>query len=174
MEIARFHSVLTADPEALRESIIPADDHSGIAGGAQVFRGIKAEIADLAHGARFRGRATERIFGADGLGRVFDHVQLKAFRDSWMASISQQRPKRCTGTMARTILPCRLPQESVFSPATLLDQITLQRGRGDVIRFGIDIDEDRRGADPRDAAAGGKERIGARDHGVARVRSPEP
>ena len=39
MVIARFHPVLTADTEALRERVIPADDHSGIPGGAQVFEG---------------------------------------------------------------------------------------------------------------------------------------
>src|SRR5439155_10953347 len=59
-------------------------------------------------------------------------------------------------------------QESVSSSPARVGQITLQGYRRYVVGFGIDVHEDRRCSHPRNAAAGGKECVGAGDNGVSR------
>src|SRR4051812_18047684 len=79
--VTRLHPVLPAVPEPSGECFLPADDHPGIAGRPEIFRGIKAEGAGFAHRAGFRALALERVFGAQGLGCVFNDRKLKTAGD---------------------------------------------------------------------------------------------
>src|SRR5438067_1838882 len=78
MKITRLHSMLPAGANAFGQRVVAADHHSGIARRAEIFRRIEAETTDLAHRAGFRWSPAEGIFRSNRLGRVLNHVHLKA------------------------------------------------------------------------------------------------
>ena len=82
MKIARLHPVLTINAEAPGQLFVIGHDGAGVAGCAQILRGIKAEIAGCAHRSGLpRATFLRRVFGSDRLGRILDHGERISGRD---------------------------------------------------------------------------------------------
>src|SRR5690349_17316042 len=76
MSILRAHPVVATPPHSFGELLIAANDQSGVAGGAKIFRRIETETSGVANCSGF-GRATlEWKLRADRLGGVFDQNQI--------------------------------------------------------------------------------------------------
>src|SRR5689334_15886242 len=81
MSILRAHPVVATPPHSFGELLIAANDQSGVAGGAKIFRRIETETSGVADCSGF-GRATlEWKLRADRLGGVFDQNQIMLARD---------------------------------------------------------------------------------------------
>src|SRR2546421_5931598 len=53
MLITRFHPMLPANTQSIRELVVPAYDQASIAGRAEIFRRIEAKTTGIAHGSGF-------------------------------------------------------------------------------------------------------------------------
>src|SRR5947207_13790404 len=67
MLVTRFHPVLPANTQSIRELIVSAYDQSSIAGRAEIFRRIETETTGVAHRSGFSGLLFHRKFCANRL-----------------------------------------------------------------------------------------------------------
>src|SRR5712691_1009339 len=133
MKIARLHPMLAKNAKAFRQLVVLANDRPGVPGRAEILGRIEAERTDRAHCAGLpRAAVFRRILGADRLRGVLDHAEEKRAAISLIASISQHKPKRCTGTIALTNRPAvstnspcsfrwqRFSRKSAMAPSEML------------------------------------------------------
>src|SRR5688500_18293093 len=159
MKIALFHPMLPTKPNALSQFFLPANHGPGIAGRAEVLCRVKAKRPDVAHGAGFHRSALEWVFRAERLRGVLDQLELKAlgdFVDRLHFAAEAVEMDRHDGA---DLFALRSTERTVFLAGTRFGQVILERPGRDVAGGGIDVEEDGRGAETRDTASRGKERI---------------
>src|SRR5271166_932375 len=149
--IAAAHSVLAQHAGALGDFIGVGGDHAGIARRAEIFCGIKAEGGGVTEGASMHAMR----FGAPGLRRVFDELEIALFCDA--------RKSREIGALAVEVDG----EDGTDACALGTVENFFNSGRIEVEGSGIDVSELRRGPGAQDRADGGEEAEGGGDDGMA-------
>ena len=137
--------------DAAGEALIGGGDHAGVAEAAEVLRRVEAERGGIAQTAR----AASVIPGTDGLRGIFQHEQPASLGDG----VDRPHVGGLAVQMDRDDRP-RLRRDGAFESC-----------RVEVQGFGLDVDEDGRGAGAPDGAGGREERVRRGDDLVARPDS---
>ena len=130
-----------------RQHVVIGDDRPAVAERAEVLGREEREATQIAHGA---GPAA-LVFGADGLGRIFDHYQAAALCD--------RQDRVHFGTLTE--------QVHRHDGAGARADLTFDLRRVDIESRRIDIDKHRPRPQPGNRAGGGKERVRRGDDFVA-------
>src|SRR6266849_852681 len=123
------------------------DNHACIAARTQIFRGIKAEASDVAK----RAGAASFVCGADGLRRVLDDRQISPVRK----------------LQNRVHIRGEAVQVDHYDGTNARSHAVLLLRGGDVVGIGVNIGENRVGAERADRAAGGDKGEGRQNDLVA-------
>ena len=149
MVVLRFAAVIAHQSDARGERRVVRRHQSGVAERAEVLARKEREAAAVAE----RSGLTPAIGRADRLTCVFDHRDVARARDL------QQR-------LHVDRLSVQVDRDDRFRTRR---ERAVQAPGGHVERHRIDVGQHRRGANARDAAGGGEERIGRGDDFVART-----
>ena len=149
--VAAAHSVLAQHAGALGDFIGVGGDHAGVARGAEVLGGIKAEGGGIAESAGMNALP----FGSPGLRGVFNELEIALFCDAGEGgeigalAVEMDGENGADGCGLRAV-------ENGFDG-----------GGAEVEGGGFDVGEEWRGAGAEDGADGGEEAEGGGDDGVA-------
>src|SRR5204862_4849846 len=117
MIITRLHPVLSANADTLCERLVAANDHPGIAGGAEILGRIKAEGSHLTDCSSLRFAVSQRILSAERLRRIFDHFQPKAAGNREHCVHVAAKAVKMNGNNRANAIAFRRAQNSVIWPA---------------------------------------------------------
>jgi hypothetical protein len=151
--VAASHAVLAQHPGALGQVIGIHSDHAGVAGGAQVLGGIKAEGGDVAQSAGLDSAP----FRAPGLGCVFN--------DSQAALLSKTRKR--IGALAKEVDG----EDGADEFALRAIEHTFDRRGREVEGGRVNVGQQGCGAGAKNCADRGKEAERRGDHSLAGANS---
>src|SRR4029077_16804125 len=163
MIVTPLHSMLTKYPKFFREIWIPANDEAGIDSGSEIFRRIKAKTANLTHcPGSSQAHMSSEILRADGLGRVFDHIEVGFFRDDMNRIHVAAQTKQMDGNNCADWSAVFVTQFATGITLAALVDVRPECGRRKIESRRIDIDKNWGRPDSRDAPRRSKKAVGAR------------
>src|SRR5213595_1998043 len=164
MVIPGLAAVDSQDFQALRQREIVGHAHARVAERAQVLRRKEGGAADVADPA---GATRARIFRADGLRRVLDHLEAVPSCQLHERVHLGHLAEQMDGHERLDTAPGG-PVDQTAGPHLALARDELRDARGrEVVRRRIDVSEERTRAQARDGAGGGEEAERGRDDLVA-------
>ena len=145
--VARLHAVRAQQFQLGGQIVAIGRQQSAVSHAAEIFGGIETEAADVAQ----RAGVAAGVFGADRLAGIFDDRQIVLGGDA-------------ADFVHRGALAEQMHRQDGFGalPDERFDFVGIE-----IERARLDIDEDRLGAQARDGAGGGEERVAGADDFVA-------